>query len=73
MASFSGCKSVLKTDHLLPTPELKKLDPEAVVVVYVRQEIEDIFSPITCNPPNLCGFVTGLAQKYLVTIKFLRP
>jgi len=74
-AITSGGVSILKSNaNSQPEPKRRKVlpPPDTRMVVYVRQENEEIFTPLHLVPPTVPGLARAIETKYNVSATAIR-
>lgn len=66
--------SLLKTNSVIPEGRRRKAfpPPETRMVVYVRQENEEIYTPLHLVPPTVPGLARAIETKYNVSATAIR-
>ncbi|XP_063982125.1 uncharacterized protein Grh isoform X1 [Diachasmimorpha longicaudata] len=62
----SGVGNRLHLQHQQPTNHLRTSDGEDRVMLYVRQESEDVYTPLHVAPPTVQGLLNAIESKYKI-------
>ena len=58
---------------VLETKRPRTLPPESVrIMVYVRQETEDVYTPLHLIPPTVTGLIASIENKYKINASNIR-
>lgn len=60
-ALVSGVGNRLHLQHQQPTNHLRTSDGEDRVMLYVRQESEDVYTPLHVTPPTVQGLLNAVS------------
>jgi len=71
-SSSSGSVSVLKTNNLTEPRRKVVPPPDTRMVVFVRQENEEIYTPLHLTPPTVPGLARAIESKYNVSASAIR-
>jgi len=71
-SSSSGSVSILKTNNVTEPRRKVVPPPDTRMVVFVRQENEEIYTPLHLTPPTVPGLARAIESKYNVSASAIR-